>query len=124
MSDDIGFKTKYLMYKAKYLSLKNKSTIERTNLKQTGGGENSKDDIILFKSENCGHCKRFKPTWEALQKQFTGRHNFITYDYEENPDKMKEFNINGVPTIYRISGENKYMFEGERDLDNLVAFLS
>jgi thiol-disulfide isomerase/thioredoxin len=120
--DDIDFKTKYLMYKAKYLSLKNKSTLEPT--KQTGGGENSKDDIILFKSENCGHCKRFKPTWEVLEKQFTCKHNFITYDYEKNPDKMKEFNINGVPTIYRISGENKYMFEGERDLDNLVAFLS
>ena len=116
--DDIDFKTKYLMYKAKYLNLKN-------NMKQSGGGNNDKkDNIILFKSEDCGHCQKFKPTWEALQKQFTGKHNFITYDYKENPEKMEEFNIEGFPTIYRVSGENKYVFEGERDIDNLVAFLN
>ena len=83
--DDIDFKTKYLMYKAKYLNLKNNRT-------QSGGGNNNKDDVILFKSEDCGHCKDLK-TWEALQKQFAGKHNFITYDYKENPEKMEEFNM-------------------------------
>ena len=37
---------------------------------------------------------------------------------------MEEFNIEGFPTIYRVSGENKYVFEGERDIDNLMAFLN
>jgi len=116
--DDIDFKTKYLMYKAKYLDLKK-------NKPQLGGGDsNQKDDIILFKSESCGHCKIFKPTWNALQKQFTGKHNFITYDYLENPEKIEEFKVDGFPTIYRISGKNKYVFEGERDIDNLIAFLN
>ena len=116
--DDIDFKTKYLMYKMKYLGLKN-------NKNQSGGGDsNEKDDIILFKSEDCGHCKRFKPTWEALQKKYIGKHNFITYDYKENPEKIEEFDVNGFPTIYRVSGENKYIFEGERDIDNLMAFLN
>ena len=115
--DDIDFKTKYLMYKMKYLDLK-------INKKQSGGGDNKKDDIILFKSENCGHCQRFKPTWEALQKKYTGVHNFITYDYKENPEKIEEFNIDGFPTIYRISSDNKYIFEGERNVDNLIAFLN
>lgn len=116
--DDIDFKTKYLMYKAKYLDLKK-------NKKQTGGGSSdNKDNIILFKSENCGYCQKFKPTWEALQKQFAGKHNFITYDYEENPEKIKEYNIEGFPTIYRVNGNNKYIFEGDRDPDNLIAFLN
>ena len=112
--EDINFKTKYLMYKAKYLDLKKK-------LNQNGGG---KDDIILFKSERCGHCIRFKPTWEALKNKYSGKHNFITYDHNKNLDKITEFNIEGFPTIYRISGENKYIFEGERNIENLIAFLN
>lgn len=112
--DDIDFKTKYLMYKSKYLNLKN-------NMKQSGGG---KDNIILFKSENCGHCQRFKPTWNILQQQFAGNHNFITYDYKENPEKIEEYKIEGFPTIYRESGNNKYIFEGERNIDNLISFLN
>ena len=119
MTDDINFKTKYLMYKAKYLNIKNNLN---TSSKQKGGGE--KDTIILFKSENCGHCTKFKPTWNALKNKYANNLNFIEYDYQNNPDKMKEFNIQGVPTIYRQSGDKKYMFEGERDLDNLIAFLS
>lgn len=115
--DDLNFKTKYLMYKAKYLSLKK-------NMNQNGGG-NSKDDVILFKSKNCGHCIDFLPKWETLQKQFTGVHNFITYEASDvSKEKLEEFEIEGVPSLFRVSENRREEFRGERDLDSLIAFLS
>jgi len=116
MSEEIDFKTKYLIYKSKYINLKKNN--------QIGGNNENKDNIILFKSENCGHCTKFMPTWNILKNKYSSKHNFITYDNNTNPDKMKEYDIEGVPTIYREKGNNKYIFTGERNIDNLIAFLN
>ena len=115
MSDTLDFKTKYLMYKAKYINLK----------KQQKGGGDDKIDIILFKGEYCGHCKRFMPVWNTLNKYYVNdsRYNFLTYDAEKNKDIFNQYKIDGVPTIYVLKGNDKKMYDGPRDLDSLKSFL-
>ena len=117
--DDIDFKTKYLMYKAKYLNLKNK--VIKVDQK---GGSDGVIDVILFKGEHCGYCKKFLPTWNALQKSLVSnkRYNFITYDNELNKEMFEKYDINGVPTIYLKQGDTTRLYDGERDLDSLLYF--
>jgi thiol-disulfide isomerase/thioredoxin len=90
MSDYI----KYLKYKNKYCLLK-KQYLESLKTQQTGGGQIK---VMLFKSDTCGHCKTFKPIWDAVTKKY---HNlkFIVYDYMKDESVMKEYNIEGFPTI-------------------------
>lgn len=124
MGDDINFKTKYLMYKAKYLSLKNNSN-------QKGGGDdvefdkNNTLEVLLFKSNMCGHCVSFVPTWEKLQNKYKSnkRYNFITYDAQKNSEKLDEYGIEGIPTIYLQQDNKKLMHEGKRDMETLSKLL-
>ena len=80
----MDYTQKYLKYKAKYLSLKNKKSMN-------GGG--NKISVILFKADWCGHCTKFKPIWEAVSKKYNSTYDFIIYDADSNTEKFKEYNV-------------------------------
>ena len=111
------YKEKYLKYKTKYVALKNQS-----DNSMYGGG--NKVDIILFKADWCGHCKRFLPVWEQLKKQFQSKFNFITYDADNDKDTVDEYKVTGFPTILFKDQEHVRPYDGSRDLDDLVDILN
>lgn len=117
-SNDIFYK-KYLTYKLKYLQLK--KILDNSNI-QKGGGD--KIDVILFKANWCGHCKNFIPVWNTLQKQFSNKFNFVTYDADENQDKVKEWKIDGFPSIFLKQNNKGMQYDGPRDLDSMVDALN
>ena len=114
MSSESKYYAKYLKYKIKY-KLLNDSIMK--------GGADEKINIILFKASWCGHCKKFMPIWEKLIKNNKEKTNlnFITYDNEKNPDMIKEWDINGFPTIIIQQGDNKEKYYGERNFISLQA---
>ena len=112
------YQEKYLKYKAKYLALKN----QLKNNTMSGGG-NNKVDIILFKADWCGHCKRFKPVWEMLNKQFQSKFNFIMYDADKDTNMIKEYKVDGFPTILFKDGEHVKPYDGSREYEDLVNIL-
>ena len=109
------YKTKYLKYKAKYLNLKKS--------KEMRGGGNDKIKIILFKADWCGHCKNFKPTWEAVSKQYNNKFEFIVYDADKERSKFEEYKVDAFPTVIIKRGEEKTEYKGERSFEDFNNFL-
>ncbi len=121
MGEEI-YKAKYLLYKQKYLDLKNLEN--KINMK--GGGEH-KQELILFKADWCGHCKNFKPVWEKL----TGDFNKVEYDADKDKSiiaryKEEGFPIQGYPTIMLKDKKTNTMVEynGNRDESSLLDFVN
>ncbi len=111
----MNYEQKYLKYKSKYLYLKNN--------KPMSGGGNEKNKIILFKADWCGHCKNFKPTWDAISKQFNNKYEFIVYDADNQTDKFKEYKVDAFPTVLVKNGDNIISYEGDRTFDDFNNFL-
>jgi len=114
----MDYQSKYLKYKNKYISLKNSMNYDQ----QKGG--NVKPSVYLFKAEWCGHCQHFKPVWEGLQEKYRNKYNFITYDSDKNSKEIKEWKVEGFPTIYFKNGNNATEYSGSRDVDSLVTFFN
>ena len=116
MSRIDNYYSKYLKYKIKY-----KLLCDKLNVMKGGGSDNTKISIILFKASWCGHCKNFLPTWNKLIGLFEENNiiKFTTYDVDEQPDKIKEWGINGFPTIMIEKDNQSETYNGGRDLESL-----
>ncbi len=112
---------KYLKYKTKYCSLKMNvnNQFNQNNFNQIGGG---KTKVILFKADWCGHCKSFKPIWEAVTKQYNNL-DFTVYDADKDKDSLRKYNIEGFPTVIVEKGENRFEYNDERNADSFNNFL-
>ena len=118
MTEDI-YKYKYLIYKQKYLNLKN---LENKLMK---GGKKSDDhipELSLFKADWCGHCKHFKPTWADLKSKYD-KIKYNEYDADVNPDIIKNFNISGFPTIMLKHNNKMIEYNGDRDINSILSFV-
>lgn len=108
---------KYQKYKSKYLNL--------LNSHNQIGGKSSKD-LYLFKAEWCGHCKAFKDDWNKLQNdsELKNKINFITMDANQDAAHIKEWNIDGYPTIILKSGNKATEYSGPHKIDAIKEFIS
>ncbi len=109
---------KYLKYKNKYLELKKK--LDKKAM--SGGG--GKVDIMLFKADWCGHCKNFKPTWDAVSSAYKNKYNFITYDADKQREVFEKYKVDGFPTVLVKQGDNIIPFDGERSFEDLSNFVN
>lgn len=109
------FKAKYLMYKAKYLHLKNNPP----KTFQSGGGSEEKAKVLLFKATWCGHCTRFEPIWKSVSSKYSNKYDFQVYDVDEPEHKeyFKQYNIKGYPTIKFEHKGDVIEYKGERTAD-------
>mgnify|MGYP006097798719 CR=1 FL=1 len=108
---------KYQKYKSKYLNLLSSNN-------QVGG--KAPKDLYLFKAEWCGHCKSFKNDWDTLQNdsELKGKINFITMDSDKNATNIKEWNIEGYPTIILKSGNKATEYNGPRNINAIKEFIN
>lgn len=92
--------------------------------KQLSNGNNS---FILFYADWCGHCHKFKPTWNTNEKKYKDKYNFIKIngdllnDMNKMPDKIKELVdnkkivVNGFPTIIYLNNKNEVYYIKNRN---------
>ena len=118
--------TAVYVYK-KYISNKNSSQPK----KQTcATGESKSADLYLFYTEWCPHCKKTKPEWEQLKKNYSGNNingyklNFIDVDCDANPEIADKFKVEGYPTIKLVKGNQIVEFDAKPDVKTLEQFLS
>ena len=109
---------KYLKYKNKYITLKN-SQINN----QLGGGKKGDREVYLFKAEWCPHCVGFKPTWEKLQTDLKSKYKFITYDGDVDKTKVKEWQVEGFPTIIVKKGKEALEYLGPNEYNSVKDFI-
>lgn len=109
------YQVKYLKYKNKYLQKKHE---------MLGGAESSRNELMLFKAEWCGHCKSFLPTWEKISNDSNLNINFKIFDSEKNKKEINEYNIEGFPTIMYKVNDKLIEYNGSRDVESIKKFIS
>ena len=120
--DQVYYK-KYVTYKQKYLHLKNQLKTKQMNGGAKDGAKTN--ELYLFKAEWCGHCQHFKETWNALQNSMKDNIKFITYDADKDKDIMKQYKIEGFPTLMMKTQDNKVIeYVGDRDINGLTDFIN
>ena len=126
----IDYTKKYLKYKKKYLESKNMiENINKNTMIMTGGSnkqnEQTKKTLALFKAEWCGHCNNFKSTWDGLKNNEMHKNvNFVTYDSEKNKNEIKNYQIQGFPTLILLTGEKAIEYVGPRDANSIGEFIN
>jgi thiol-disulfide isomerase/thioredoxin len=117
----MDYKSKYLKYKFKYNNLK--ETLNNKNI-QSGGNENTdKKELILFKTEWCGHCKNFKPVWNNIKTMYENKYTFTEYDGDNDKKEVQNYKVKGFPTLYIRSEDIIDEYLGPRDINSLSIFL-
>jgi thiol-disulfide isomerase/thioredoxin len=87
--------------------------------------------MVLFYADWCGHCNKFKPTWEETAKERNkgGKKIMMTVNVggkEDESSKLSEkYGVDGFPTIVIFSnGSKSGMYDGARTKEGLLAALS
>ncbi len=120
----MNYQEKYLKYKAKYLKLKSKEK-GLMKLSMAGGGNKKSDKptLYLFKAEWCPHCRDFKPTWNNLKSNMESKVDFVMFDSDEHASEIKQYNIEGFPTIILKAGGKAIEYVGPRDFESVKEFI-
>lgn len=59
-------------------------------------------NIVLFGSEHCSSCKKWKPTFERLMNEYQLDYKYVDIDKENN----RQYALNGVPaTVFYKDGK-------------------
>lgn len=80
--------------------------------------------IVFVFADWCGHCTRFKPTWQKIEDFSKKTRKFnaeaLNVDNEENADFINKFQINSFPTIMLFSKNEYKKYDGERDYQLII----
>ena len=104
-----------------YLNLHNKKEVNDVIV-------SSRNFVILYYSDMCGHCIQLKPTWNKLCNSIKDKKDITVVNVEANnfdhlPEKYKK-NIEGYPTIIKYSCGKKIEYNGNRELADMKKFIA
>lgn len=86
--------------------------------------------VLGFFSENCGHCVKFKPTYQSAARNNgalaeSGKAVILWVDANEESDMTRAFGVNAFPTVLKIVKDIAPIpFQGSRTVDDLLKFAS
>ena len=113
---------------AVYLLTENNASQSSEGFTLRGGSSNG-PELVLFKAEWCGYCKKFKPMFDKLvsENNIDGL-QFTVVDADSQKPLVAKHGIESFPTLKLCkngvnSTQNCIPFEAERTLENLKAFL-
>ena len=88
---------------------------------KTYNGGNKPLTIKLYWVSWCGHCNKFKPTWDKMKKNNKLDVTFEDINCEEQKEIAQQEGIQGFPTIRLYDSDNNLLeeLEGSRDEDSI-----
>lgn len=84
---------------------------------------NNKPGMLLVKAEWCGHCKRFMPTFERLNRRLGNNFPCVYIDESDMTGELaRELNVRGFPTIMFFDKYGRIIehYNGSRDENQLI----
>ena len=70
----------------------------------TSNDTSNVSNLMLFHADWCGHCKKMKPDWDKVSKEFPGRCNEVESSNITDEHKSK-YKINGYPSIFIVKAD-------------------
>lgn len=82
--------------------------------------------LVLFYAPWCPHCKDMLPDWDRFAEANRSNVAAKKVNSELEPELIKEYDIQGFPTILLLDGTGKTIakYEGERDAKSLSDFVN
>lgn len=71
--------------------------------------------VLDFNATWCVPCKQLTPVFKAAAEKYPGV-KFVSVDIDNLPETAKAFNIEAVPTVVFMNGEETARFVGTEDL--------
>lgn len=112
-----------------YISKGRKS--QSANQSSVPSNENKTVELYFFSTEWCPYCKKTKPEWEQLKKNYSENNvingyklNFIEVDCDANPELADKFKVEGYPTIKLVKGNQIIEFDAKPDVKTMEQFLA
>jgi thiol:disulfide interchange protein len=88
--------------------------------------------MYFFRANWCGHCQRFKPTWDKFVDTCTSSEEHqnteiveLDVDQPETKPLLEKYNVTGFPTIIMVNHntQQKRVFQDERTEEALLKFM-
>jgi len=84
--------------------------------------------FVEFYATWCGHCKRLKPTWDALGQHYANAQDHLIIAKMEAPENdlppSVPFRVASFPTLKLKLPTNEWIdYDGDRSLESLIAFV-
>ena len=81
--------------------------------------------LVLFYAPWCPHCKTMMADWDKFASENKSSVKAIKVNSDEQPDLVKEYSVQGFPTILLLdaSGKNIATYEGERTAKGFAEFV-
>ena len=81
--------------------------------------------LVLFYAPWCPHCKTMMADWDKFAADNKSSVKAIKVNSDEQPDLVKEYSVQGFPTILLLdaSGKNIATYEGERTTQGFTEFV-
>tara|TARA_Y100000996_G_C22513311_1_gene639348 strand:+ start:233 stop:892 length:660 start_codon:yes stop_codon:yes gene_type:complete len=81
--------------------------------------------FVKFFAPWCGHCKKMKPAWDNLMKEYENHDSILVADVDcigAGKDLCSEVGVKGFPTVKHGDPSALEDYQGGRDEDSLKAF--
>ena len=111
------------------------SYVANNELKPSNNGLADKEaELILFYADWCPHCKTAKPEWNEVKEKYNGKtingYTILftevncTTETSEIEEKMRQYKIEGFPTIKLLKDGQVVEFDAKPTQSNLNQFLN
>lgn len=82
----------------------------------------SKNQLVWFYAQWCGHCKKMIPLWNDLKSY--DHFDCHAIDCDQSMEYVRKYDIKSFPTLASFKkGEHK-VFEGVREKDTILEFIT
>lgn len=81
--------------------------------------------LVWFYAPWCGHCQNFAPIYDEVYEEMKDDDNYaiMCVNIDESPELSTEYEIEGVPTVYKIKNKKKSLYKGTRAKKEIVDFV-